>query len=75
MIDRLAQRLDELGQMTGEQIDAVLLEGTGEFLPSQQPRQLGDIRRDPLSVERRPDREGPILVFVLAVTFPQIAAP
>ena len=27
LIDRLAQRLDEHGEMTGEQVDAVLLEG------------------------------------------------
>jgi hypothetical protein len=27
MIDKVAHRLDEVGEMTGEQIDAVLLEG------------------------------------------------
>ena len=27
MIDRLAHRLDEVGELTGEQIDAILLEG------------------------------------------------
>jgi hypothetical protein len=27
MIDRLAQQLDEVGELTGEQIDAILLEG------------------------------------------------
>jgi len=27
MIDRLAQQLDEVGEMTSEQIDVVLLEG------------------------------------------------
>jgi hypothetical protein len=26
-IDRLAQQLDEVGELTGEQIDAILLEG------------------------------------------------
>jgi hypothetical protein len=27
MIDRLAQRLDEVGELTGDEVDAVLLEG------------------------------------------------
>jgi hypothetical protein len=38
MIDRLAHRLDEVGELTGEQIDAILLEVNARR--GRQPRSL-----------------------------------